>query len=509
MILTIVDVTAKDAKTAQVIETRIPPTYGLNRMAVALLKPDDGSPAPKLFVEHFALEGPLDPRPASHRKLLNVAGDLNPEQRTREVLSRFITKAFRRPAAQEEVARYSKLVEVEIAAGQPFDAAMQFAMQAVLVSPKFLFRVELDQRPDSSDAHPIDEFQLASRLSYFIWSTMPDDELFQLAAKNELTKNLDAQVRRMLQDPKSASLVSNFAMQWLQLQRLQIVSPDPKAFPSFNDRLRRAMLKETELFVEAVIREDRSILDLLASDFTFLNEPLARHYGVLDTVGNQPQMKDKKPGGQSIRGENFVRVSLQNQDRGGLLTQASVLAVTSNPTRTSPVKRGKWVLEQILGTPPPPPPPDVPELPQDDKSVLTGSLRQRLEQHRANPSCANCHAKMDPLGFAFENFDAIGAFRSKDGEFPIDPSGTLPDGRTVSGPGELKLILKDKKDQFSRCLAEKLMIYSLGRGLDYYDKPAIKRVTTALAANDFKFSTLVAEIAKSEPFRLRRGKQQP
>ena len=508
VILNTVDVTAKDAKTAQVIETRISPTFGLNRMAVALLKPDDGTPPPKLFVEHFALEGPLDPRPASHRRLLNVADDVTAEQRTRDVLTRFVTKAFRRPATQDEVARYSTLVTAEIAAGQSFDAAMQFAMQAVLVSPKFLFRVELDQRPDSNDAHPIDEFQLASRLSYFLWSTMPDDELHQLAAKNELTANLDAQVRRMLQDPKSVSLVNNFAMQWLQLQRLQIVSPDPKAFPSFNDRLRRSMLKETELFFEAVIREDRSILDLLASDFTFLNESLARHYGVQDTVGNKSQQKENKPGGQPIRGERFVRVSLQDQERGGLLTQASVLSVTSNPTRTSPVKRGKWVLEQILGTPPPPPPPDVPELPQDDKSVLTGSLRQRLEQHRANPSCANCHAKMDPLGFAFENFDAIGAFRSKDGEFPIDPSGTLPDGRTVAGPGELKLILKDKKDQFSRCLTEKLMIYALGRGLDYYDKPALKRVTTAVAANDFKFSTLVAEIAKSEPFRLRRGKQQ-
>jgi hypothetical protein len=332
---------------------------------------------------------------------------------------------------------------------------------------------------------------------------MPDDELFELAGKKQLTANLEAQVRRMLKDPKAKALTENFALQWLQLRRLQTYAPDPKVFPSFTDRLRAAMLKETELFFEAIVAEDRSILDLLDADFTFLNERLARHYGIIDTNGTRA---GREPSGQPIRGEQFVRVRLADGERGGLLTQASVLTVTSNPTRTSPVKRGRWVLEQILGTPPPPPPPDVPELEEDEKAVLSGSLRQRLEQHRANPSCANCHARMDPLGFAFENYDAVGAFRARDGEFPIDPSGTLPDGKSFKGPAELKAVLKEKKGLFARCLAEKMLTYALGRGLEYYDKPTIDRITAALAKDDYRFSTLAVEIAKSDPFRLRRGK---
>jgi hypothetical protein len=342
---------------------------------------------------------------------------------------------------------------------------------------------------------------------------MPDEELFALAGKKALTANLDAQVRRMLQDPKAKALVDNFAMQWLQLRRLQTFAPDPKLFPTFNEKLRQAMLRETELFVEAILREDRSILDLIDADFTYLNEPLAEHYGIKDTNGNLRGQKPTRAPGQPIRGPQFVRVSLASPGgdsrniRGGLLTHASVLTVTSNPTRTSPVKRGRWVLEQILGTPPPPPPPDVPELPETEKAALSGSLRQRMEQHRANPSCASCHARMDPIGFAFENFNAIGAFRAKDGEFPIDPSGTLPDGQSFQGPAELKAILKGKKDLFARCLAEKMLIYALGRGLEHYDKPTIDRVSAALARNNYKFSTLVTEIAKSDPFRLRRGKE--
>jgi hypothetical protein len=380
-------------------------------------------------------------------------------------------------------------------------------LQAVLVSPKFLFRIELDDRPNTPQAHPIDEYQLASRLSYFLWSSMPDEELFALAAKKQLTSQLDAQVRRMLKDSKAKSLVENFAMQWLQLRRLKSFAPDPKQFPSFNDQLRNSMLTETEMFVGEIFREDHSILDLIDGEFTYLNEQLARHYGIADTNGNRVGQKQVRPGGKPLGRFGFVRVNLAGSDRGGLLTQASILTVTSNPTRTSPVKRGRWVLEQLLGTPPPPPPPDVPEL--DGKpGELTGSLRQRMEQHRANPACANCHARMDPLGFAFENYNAIGGFRAKDGNFDIDSSGTLPDGKTFNGPVELRAILKGKKELVSRNLAEKLLTYSLGRGVEYYDKPTIDRIVAELARNDYKFSTLVIQIAKSDPFRLRRGKDQ-
>ena len=506
VVLATAEVKADSEQTAEVIEVPIARMAGVQRIAVALVKTPEGEPAPTLFVEYLELEGPFDTRPATQRRLLACDASQPHREQTREILARFTSHAYRRPVTADEIERLVKLVEAAEARGEKWEGGIQLALQAVLVSPKFLFRLELDDRPDSHDPRPIDEFQLASRLSYFLWSTLPDDELIGLAEEHRLTINLDEQVRRMLTDPKSQALVENFALQWLQLRRLKSFAPAPKLFPSFNEPLRTAMSRETELFFAAIMREDRSVLELLDADFTFLNEPLARHYGITDTQGNAAGQKPERPGGQPIRGPQFVRVSLGDKQRGGLLTQASVLTVTSNPTRTSPVKRGRWVLEQLLGTPPPPPPPNVPELPQDEKAVLSGSLRQRLEQHRANPSCANCHARMDPLGFALENYDAIGAFRAKDGEFPVDSSGTLPDGQTFAGPAELKAILKGKKELFARCLAEKLLTYALGRGIEYYDRPTTHRITAALAKNDYKFSTLVIEIAKSDPFRMRRGK---
>ena len=282
--------------------------------------------------------------------------------------------------------------------------------------------------------------------------------------------------------------MENFAGQWLQLRNLKSVSPDKDQFPAFDEPLRQAMQKESELFFASVMREDRSILDFLDCDYTFLNERLARHYGV--------------PG---VAGEAFRLVRLKDGHRGGLITQASVLTVTSNPTRTSPVKRGKWVLEQILGTPPPPPPPNVPLLADDRRTVLSGTLRQRMEQHRANPSCANCHSRLDPPGFGLENFDAIGAWRDKDGSFPIDASGKMPGGESFRGPGELKAILKTRKTEFARCLTEKLLTYALGRGLEDYDTCTVDRIVDAVAAGDYKFTGLVQEIVKSEPFVKRRG----
>ena len=488
--------------------TEIPFTTGKGktRLAVKLLNPSKGTPPRAVFVEWFVVVGPADNVPETHKALLACKPGQSHAENSREVLTRFATRAYRRPATPEEVDRLVKLVERTEAAGERWEAGVQLAMQAVLVSPKFLFRVELDNRPDSPDPHPINEYQLASRLSYFLWASMPDQELFDLAGRGQLNANLEAQVQRMLKDPRAHSLVDQFVMQWLQLRTLKNFAPDPKLFPNFDESLRAAMLRETELFCTAILDENRSILELIDADFTFLNEQLARHYGIKDTKGNQFDQKEPKPGGQPIRGREFRRVELQNRERGGVITQASVLAVTSNPTRTSPVKRGRWVLEQILGTPPPPPPPDVPEL--NDQRMLTGTLRQQMEQHRANASCAACHARMDPIGFAFENFNAIGAFRSKDGTQPIDPSGTLPSGQTFQGPADLKGILKGKKDLFCRCLTEKMLTYALGRGVDYYDKPAADAIVAALPGKDYRIATLIVEIVKSEPFRLRRGKTQ-
>lgn len=501
VVLKTVEVTARDAKKAETIEVPIPKDIGLKWAALALIKPPQGEPAPTLYVHLVTLKGPLDPLPLSHRRLLACDTSTPQHAQTREVLARFVSRAFRRPATSEEIERYAGFVDAIVARGEKWEAGVQLAMQAVLVSPKFLFRTEPEGQASPTEPHPLTEYQLASRLSYFLWSSMPDDELFALAARGQLTANLDSQVRRMLQDPRSAALVDSFVMQWLQLQNLKTFQPDPKRFPNFGDRLRSAMTEETKRFFEAILREDRSILDVIDADFTYVSASLARHYGLTEKNGPIPRSRYDQP-------EEFVRVDLKGTNRGGILTQASVLAVTSNPTRTSPVKRGRWVLEQLLGTPPPPPPPDVPELEKDGKPLSAGSLRQRMEEHRKNPACANCHAKMDPLGFAFENFNAVGAFREKDEGVTIDPSGVLPDGTQFNGPAELKKILLTKKDLFARCLTEKLMTYALGRGLEYYDKRSVDRVVAQLAQGDYKFSVLVTEIVKSDPFRMRRGSGQ-
>ena len=495
-ILETVEITATEARKNQKVELKIPPTKGVERLAVALVKGPEGEPPHEVFIESFVFTGPLDPRPAFQRKALAEVASKPEAERKRELLRRFATRAFRRPVTPAELDRLAKLGE----------ESMQLALQAVLVSPKFLFRVELDDRPEAPEAHPIGEYALASRLSYFLWSTMPDEELLDKASKGQLSADLENQVRRMLKDPRARALVDYFALQWLQLKRIQFVAPDGGLFPQFNGRLRQSMLDETELFLEAVFREDRSLLTLIDADFTFLNERLARHYGIQDTAGNRPGQKNPKPGGQPIRGDDFVRVSLQPGERGGLLAHASVLTVTSNPTRTSPVKRGRWVLEQILGTPPPPPPPDVPELAESKEAALTGSLRQRMEQHRKNPACANCHAQMDAIGFAMENYNAIGAWRTKDGSFDIDPAGAFPDGTKFSGAAELKKVLLGKKDAFARGLADKMLTYAIGRGMEPYDDRALDKIAAALAKNDYKFSTLIVEIVKSDPFRLRRGR---
>jgi mono/diheme cytochrome c family protein len=411
--------------------------------------------------------------------------------RAQAVIEGFAGRAYRRPAGPAEVARLVRFVELAEQNGQPFEKGVQLAFQAALVSPHFLFRVEMDRNNPKIEPfaiQPISEYELASRLSYFLWSSMPDDELLGQAESKSLRTNLEAQVRRMLQDPKTHALTENFAGQWLQLRSLPGAQPDPKLFPAFKEPLRRAMQEETERFFEAVVKEDRSILDFLDAEFTFVNETLAKHYGI--------------PG---IKGPEFQRVKLDKAKRGGVLTHASILTVTSNPTRTSPVKRGKWILENILNSPPPPPPPDVPELEENAKE-LKGSLRERMEQHRAKPICASCHQRMDPLGFAFENFDAIGAWRDKDGKFAIDAAGTLPTGQSFKGARELSGILRERAPEFRRCLAEKMLTFGLGRGLEYYDKCALDDICAGAAKGEDRFSSLVIAIVKSDPFQLRKGR---
>jgi len=448
-----------------------------------------------LVVDYLELVGPLVPHPdglpESHRKIFTAQPEEGKEREAaRKILSDFSRRAFRRPVRAEEVERLLKVYDLSAKDGDSFERSVQNALQAVLVSPHFLFRVELNSSAPgastSTTARSLSGWELASRLSYFLWSSMPDEELLNLAASGELEKPevLEKQARRMLRDPKAGALVENFGEQWLTLRNLKTAAPDPQRFPTFNEELRAAMLKETQLFLQAIIREDRSVMELFDANYTFLNERLAKHYGI--------------PG---VTGDQFRRVSLSGGQRGGILKQASILTVTSNPTRTNPVKRGKWILEQILGTPPPPPPPNVPELKEDDGKMLIGSVRERLEQHRKDPSCASCHSRLDPLGFALENYDPVGAWREKDGNDPVDASGTLPTGDRFKGPAEFQKILLKQKGQIVRNLSERMLTYALGRGVEHEDRCTVDEITASAAKNGYRFSSLVASVVKSEPFR--------
>ncbi len=497
-ILKIFEITSRDPKKLQTIRYLVSGIENIDNAGIAMIKPENGTPQAKLQIRAITSLGPLETRPKSHLEILACTPDISQTEQTREVLTRLLRKAYRRPPSDREIEQLVQFVESTQAGGAKWEEGIQQAIKVILCSPKFLFRLELDDQPQTEEPQPIDEFHLASRLSYFLWSSIPDDELLNLAEKNQLTASLEEQVKRMLADPKATELATNFGSQWLQIQRLETATPDIERFPTFNSKLQADMLKETELFLESIFREDKSILELLSADYTFLNQRLSGHYEI---------WKDEK--GEPIKGNTFRRVALNNENnyfkRGGILTQASILTVTSNPKRTSPVKRGRWVLEQILGTPPPPPPPDVPELEEEHDAITGTTLRERLEQHRDDPGCANCHAKMDPIGFAMENYDAIGKYRKKDGEQDIDTAGQLPDGTSFENISDLKQILIGRKTQFTRCLTEKMLIYALGRGLEYYDRPTIDRIVTALETNDYKFSVLITEIVKSEPFRLRRG----
>jgi hypothetical protein len=424
-------------------------------------------------------------------------------ERAREVIETFGRRAFRRPVTKEEMDRYLQLFREAASDGESFEKSVKVVLEAILISPHFLFRGELQPEPGNPKRiQAIDDYALASRLSYFLWSSMPDDELFALAERGMLRRNVEKQVKRMLKDPKANAFVENFTGQWLQLRNLTLASPDHKEFPYFDEPLRTAMKRETELLFETILREDRSVLEFISADYTFLNEKLAQLYGI-----------------DGVEGEQFRRVSLSSSakrdtspavsQRGGLLTQASILTLTSNPTRTSPVKRGKWVLENILGAPPPPPPPNVPKL-DEGKAAVTGTLRHRMEEHRDNPACSSCHARMDPIGFGFENYNGIGAWRDLEGDAVIDPSGELFSGESFQGPAELKaILLNQKRTEFVRCLTEKMLTYALGRGLEYYDKCAVDKISGQLAKEQYKFSALILGVAKSAPFKMRRGEQAP
>jgi hypothetical protein len=470
---------------------------GLSFVNDLYIKAQGGNPAQdrNLTIHHVRLQEvasgipKLDPSKISpqHKRIFFVQprSPAEYDDASRKILQRFASRAYRRPVDTADLGRLVSLAENIREQGGSFEEGIQVAVQAVLISPKFLFRVEPPSSDiEFSDYRELDEFELATRLSYFLWSSMPDDELLAYAVQGKLREgnNLERQIARMLRHPHSNAFVRNFVSQWLKLRALEEFRPSPREFPRWNDEIRKLAERETYTFFSAVMRRNMSVLRLLDGEFTYLNEKLARYYGI--------------PG---VDGDAFQPVSLKGSQRAGLLTQASVLAVTSHPTRTSPVKRGQWILENLLNSPPPPAPAGVPEL--KDKGQLVGTMREQLEQHRADPGCASCHKLMDPLGFALENFDAVGAFRERDNGVPIDASGILPDGSRVEGARDLRdVLVKQHQEKFVRCFVEKVMTYALGRGLEYYDKCAVDQIMASLENSDYKFSSLLVGIVRSDPF---------
>jgi Protein of unknown function (DUF1592)/Protein of unknown function (DUF1588)/Protein of unknown function (DUF1587)/Protein of unknown function (DUF1595)/Protein of unknown function (DUF1585)/Planctomycete cytochrome C len=444
-----------------------------------------------LHVDSMVVRGPvsdqLERLPESHRKILFCNpgfGDQARDGCARQVLARFAERAFRRPVSPDEVERVMMVFRLADSRGESFERAIQLAATTVLASPRFLFLVE----PEEARAdRPLTEFELASRISYFLWSSMPDDELFREARAGTLRANLRRQVVRLLADPKSDQFVENFAGQWLQLRKLGTVAPDKDLFRGFDDKLLPAMRKETEQYFAFILRNNRSVLELLDSNYTFINEALARHYEI---------------GG--VAGDEFRQVALSDRRRGGVLTQASVLTLTSNPNRTSPVKRGQWILQQLLGTPPPPPPADVARLDESKEAADAASLRERMELHRAKPECISCHQQMDPLGFALENYDAVGRWRTMDGGSRIDPSGELIGGRKFADIKELKQLLQGSAaKKFTRCLIENMLTFSLGRGLVAYDYCTVEDIRQRLGAGGNRIHNIIFGIVESKAFQYR------
>jgi mono/diheme cytochrome c family protein len=438
------------------------------------------------------------PSPASLARVY-TCGHVNGQHQpwcARRIMTDLARRAFRRPVAPIELEKYVALVRQTQQDEGSFEEGLAVGIQALLVSPDFLFRIERN-RPQSAvtaavaNVQPLTQHELATRLSYFLWSSMPDDALRRAAEAGTLREPavLAAQVHRMLRDPKAHALAEQFGGQWLQFRALESVTRDRERFPEFDDYLRLSMRRETELFIEHLIEEDHSILDFIGANYSFMNERLAHHYGI-----------------DGVSGPEFRRVDLTGTPRGGVLTQGSVLTVSSYATRTSPVLRGKWILDNLLNAPPPSPPADVPNL--DEKQIGTAaSMREQLTAHRRDPTCAVCHKRMDPLGFGLENFDAVGKWRTRDGNFPIDAHGTLPDGNEFDGPLELRGILAGQREAFARCLTSKLLTYALGRGLEKYDSLTVRRIAGRLPQSDYRFSALVLEIVNSAPFQYRRPVQ--
>ncbi len=492
--LGVFEIKAKEGEPAQILEKKIVLEAGGHKVGVAFLN-DFFDPATKADrnafvapVEVFTIRTAEQNAPESYRRFFTKLPQPGEESRTaRELLAPFASRAFRRPATAQEMERLGKLVDASLADKATFTEACSVAVQAVLCSPTFLFRWELDPATSSGDVRDLTDYEVAARLSYFLWSSLPDGELTALAEKGQLLKdgNVQKQSARMLKDWRSYAFMRNFSSQWLQLRAIDEIEIDRGKFPKFNDQLREAMKDETEMFFGTLVQEDRSIFELIESDFTFVNDKLAALYDLPPVQGDKLQRVQLPPG----------------SPRSGVLGKAAVLLATSMPTRTSPVVRGKWVLEQILGTPPPPPPANVPPL-EEAKVDKNASLRVRLEQHRSNPDCAVCHAKIDPVGFALENFDSIGAWRTQDGVNPVDASGTLPNGNKVNGVADLRKYVKSEK--FARSFVQKMMIYALGRGLERYDKPSIDAVFAQTTAGGSKMSALINAIITSDPFLKRK-----
>lgn len=423
--------------------------------------------------------------------VVRPSDQLSKDDTARKVIEDFTSRAFRRPIEADETDRFHRLYSEAAARGESWEDAVKGALRAVLVSPNFLFRMEV---PRSAETHTVSDYELASRLSYFLWSSLPDAELFRLAGEKKLHEPdvLEGQVKRMLQDPKARDFAENFAGQWLRVHELETsAQPDSKRFPEYTKELRESMLAEPIEFFHALLRDNESLLNVLDSDYTYANATLATHYGIEGVTGNE-----------------FRRVRLTDRNRGGMLTMAAVLTITSYPRRTSPVLRGKWVLEEVLGTPPPPPPPLVQSLPSSDRVRDGLTFRQQLEKHRQDPNCAGCHQRLDPLGFGLENFDAIGRWRTTIGDQPVDASGQMVSGEKFNGPAELRQMLLKRKDLYVRNITEKMFAYALNRGLESYDMSIVKKTVKKLSENDYRIGVLVQEIVKSYPFQYRRGTSQ-
>ncbi len=450
----------------------------------------DGNPAVAIVTISGPFTAPRTSDSPSRTKLFVCRPSTSTDEEVcaRKILAPLARRAYRRPLAEEDIQPLLKFFRAGRTQGD-FDAGIEFALERLLTSPAFLFRLEANPSQTPSSIHRISDVELASRLSFFLWSSIPDDTLLDVAAAGKLHESavLEQQIHRMMSDARSKALVDNFVGQWLVVRNLRDVVPDSDLFTDFDENLREAFRQETQLFMESQLREDRSLLDLINANYTFVNERLARHYGIPNVYGNQ-----------------FTRVTFTNDQRGGLVGQGSVLIVTSYPNRTSPVLRGKWLLENFFGTPPPPPPDDIPPLPENSGTRQLTSVRERLEQHRASPACASCHARMDPLGFALENYDAIGAWRTIDeAGTRVDSSAELPDGTKFQGPAGLRSLLLANREQFVTTVVEKLMTYAIGRELAYYDAPAIRQVVRATKDKDFRWSSIILNIVKSLPFQMR------